>query len=89
MPIVWADANLGTYAPPGPDADGIPSSPTSSHRRHNPAEGQVAAPGSVEGTSTKPLKREWLGFTPPESAPLSEVRARKSMSKKAAMRMQS
>ncbi|KAA1466007.1 hypothetical protein DENSPDRAFT_766710 [Dentipellis sp. KUC8613] len=49
--------------------------------------GQAAAPTATEGAAGKPpAKRNWLGFVPPEGQGGTEMRARKSVSKKAAMR---
>ncbi|TFY72075.1 hypothetical protein EVG20_g929 [Dentipellis fragilis] len=49
--------------------------------------GQAAAPTATEGARGKPpMKRNWLGFVPPENQGGTEMRARKSVSKKAAMR---
>ncbi|KAI0069128.1 hypothetical protein BV25DRAFT_1818080 [Artomyces pyxidatus] len=90
MPIVWADENGATGMPLSPSVDAIPASPSPSAQPQEYGldrdEGQSAAPAPVEGASNSfQGKRNWLGFVPPANAP-SEMRARKSMSRKAAMR---
>ncbi|KAI0052559.1 hypothetical protein FA95DRAFT_1579888 [Auriscalpium vulgare] len=92
MPLVWADSDpdgaLGALASPSADGvDAIPPSPSGVYEQVKQQPGQPAAPAPAEGAvrGATPNKRNWLGFNPPENAP-SEMRARKSVSRKAAMR---
>ncbi|KAI0260914.1 Mechanosensitive ion channel-domain-containing protein [Gloeopeniophorella convolvens] len=95
MPLVWSDADavLPAFAGNGAGAVDVPPSPSLAAVDGQP--GQEAAPGPVEGATQGPTqgsmhkhphqKRNWLGFVPPDDAP-SEIRARKSTSRKVAMR---